>query len=57
MLETLERQTDRLAETRSCTPVALEQVISHALRRLRTDARQGAQCFDELVEWIQGREE
>jgi hypothetical protein len=31
-------------------PLALQQVIGHALRRLRADAGKTAQCLDKLVE-------
>ena len=50
MADALEREPERVAEALRPGLVALQQVIGHALRRLRPDAGQAAQRGDELIE-------
>ena len=45
-----ERLLERLPEPLRARMVALQQMEGHALRRLRPDAGQAAQCFDQLFE-------
>jgi hypothetical protein len=50
MADALERQSQRLRETPGAGLVTLQQVIGHALRGLRADAGEAAECGDELIE-------
>src|SRR4249919_3769295 len=46
----LDGRGQRLRQPRAAVPVTLEHVVGHALGRLRPDARQHAQGFDQLFE-------
>jgi hypothetical protein len=50
MADALDRGREHFRQPLSACTFAFEHVVGHALRGLRANARQDAQCFDQLFE-------